>query len=361
MRQRVNGSDFIMDAVRLHGPADLRLEDVAAPGLPGPGQVLLAVKAVGICGSDLHTYQDARIGDTLLRGPLCLGHEFAGEVEAVGDGGAIDGSFAPLAAGTPVAVDPAQPCGHCEMCEKGHPNLCPNVVFLGLSPHDGALRRKMLVPARSCFPIDRGVDFGEGALLETLGVALHSVDLANIRVGDSAAILGAGPIGLCILQIAKLAGANPIFVIDKFEWRLELARELGATAVLNCDREDVSAAVLKATAGRGVDVAIEAAWADRSVQQAADMARNGGRLVLVGIPSDDHLAMRHSTARRKGLTVRFARRMKHVYPRVIDLHRRGQVNLAKLISHRFPLEQTAKAFETNMRYDRGVVKVIIDV
>jgi L-iditol 2-dehydrogenase len=349
-----------MQAVRLHGAADLRLEDVPAPPLPGPGQALIAVKSVGICGSDLHTYQDARIGDTKIGGPLCLGHEFAGVVETVGDH-ALDGNNAPLKAGTPVAVDPAQHCAHCEMCQKGHPNLCSNVVFVGLYPHDGALRQRMLLPAHTCFPIAAGVDFGEGALLETLGVALHAVDLANIRVGESASILGAVPIGLCILQVARLAGANPIFVTDKFPWRVEMARQLGATAVFNCDSDNPTSAIAAASAGRGVDVAIEAAWADQSVQQAAEMTRNGGRLVLVGIPGDDRLTLQHSTARRKGLTIRLARRMKHVYPRAIALHNRGAVNLAKLISHRFPLEQTTKAFEINNRYERGVLKIVIDI
>ena len=322
--------------------------------------MLLAVRSVGICGSDLHTYQDARIGDTLLGGPLCLGHEFAGVIEALGDA-ALDGNRALLRAGMAVAVDPALNCGNCEMCHKGHPNLCPDVVFLGLYPHDGALRQQMIVPASSCFPIAAGVDFGEGALLETLGVALHAVDLANIRVGDSVALLGAGPIGLCVLQVAKLAGATSIFVSDKFDWRLELAKELGATAVSNCDREDALASVWRATAGRGVDVSIEAAWADHSVQQAADMTRNGGRLVLVGIPGDDRLTLRHSTARRKGLTIRLARRMKHVYPRAIALHASGAVDLRRLITHRFPLAQSARAFDANLRYETGVGKVVIDI
>ena len=349
-----------MKAIRLHGPADLRLEQLPRPADPGPGQILLRSKAVGICGSDLHTYQDGRIGSTALQGPLVLGHEFAGVVDAV-DEKVIDGNGSPLQIGTPVAVDPAQPCGHCELCERGHPNLCNNIRFLGLYPDDGALQEHLLVPASTCFPIPAGTDFGVGTLLETLGVALHAVDLANIRVGDSCAILGAGPIGLCILQIVKLAGANPIFVADKFDWRLELARKLGATTTINCDRQDTVKEIEKATQGRGVDVAIEAAWADQSIQQATDLARNGGRLVLVGIPGNDVLILKHSVARRKGLTIRMARRMKHVYPRAIGLLNRGAVDLSSLISHRFPLDRAADAFAMNNRYEKGVVKVIIEL
>jgi L-iditol 2-dehydrogenase len=218
----------------------------------------------------------------------------------------------------------------------------------------------MLVPASTCFVLPDKTDFGVGALLETFGVALHAIDLAKIRVGHSVAILGAGPIGLCILQAARLAGATPIYVTDKFPWRLELAEKFGAIPV-NCDQTDPAAAVMTATAGRGVDIAIEAAWADQSIQQAADMARNGGRLLLVGIPGDDRLTLRHSVARRRGLSIYLVRRMKHVYPRAIDLHRRGRIDMASLISHRFPLEKAAEAFALNARYAPKVVKIIIDI
>jgi L-iditol 2-dehydrogenase len=349
---------IIMRAVRLHGPADLRLEELPHPGQPPVGHVLLKIKSVGICGSDLHTYQDARIGNTILQGPLVLGHEFAGIVEAVGRD-AIDGTGQSLEVGTRVAIDPAQPCGHCELCEKGDPNLCLNLKFLGLSPNDGGLQDYLIVPARTCFALPADADFAIGALLETLGVALHAVDLAKIRVGDSAAILGAGPIGLCILQIAKLAGASPIFVTDKFDWRLKLAGQFGAISISANDNPVHQ--VMTATRGRGVNVAIEAAWADQSIQQAAEMARNGGRLVLVGIPGDDRMTLQHSTARRKGLTIRMARRMKHVYPRAIDLYRRRAVDLDRLITHRFPLEKTAEAFAMNAKYEDGVVKAVIDL
>jgi L-iditol 2-dehydrogenase len=348
-----------MRAVRLYGPGDLRFEELPDLTSPGARQILLRSKAVGICGSDLHMYQDGRIGTATFQTPLVLGHEFAGVVEAAG-GDALDGNFEVLQHGMAVAVDPAQPCGQCEQCETGNPNLCHSIRFCGYWPDDGALREYMIVPARTCFPLPAGTTFAEGAMLETLGVALHAVDLARVHVADSMAILGAGPIGLCILQVARLAGASPVFVSDKYPWRLDVASRFGGTAI-NCDRDDAVDRVMSATNGRGVDVAIEAAWADRSVQQAIEIVRLGGRVVLVGIPGDDRLEMKHSVARRKGLTIRMARRMKHTYPRAIDLHRRGLVDLASIISHRFPLERTAEAFAMNLRYERGVNKVVIDL
>jgi L-iditol 2-dehydrogenase len=348
-----------MLAARLHGPADLRMERVPHPGAPGPGQALLRVTAVGICGSDLHTYQDARIGDTALKAPLILGHEFAAVVEAVGPD-ALDGHFQPLQVGARMAVDPAQPCGRCEMCEQGHPNLCWRLHFCGMYPDGGSLCQWMIMPTHTCFPVSDALDDVAAAMLEPLGIAIHAVDLARIRVANSVAVVGAGPIGLLIIQVARLAGAAPIFVSDRLGWRLDLAQRLGALP-FNYDEIDPVRAVVEATGGRGVDVAIEAAWSDHSVQQAAEMARMGGRLVLVGIPGDDQLALKHSTARRKGLTIRMARRMQHTYPRAISLAERGAVDLHGLISHRFRLEQAPEAFAMNVAYQDQVVKIVIDI
>jgi L-iditol 2-dehydrogenase len=349
-----------MRAAQLHGPKDLRVHDVPHPGPPGHDQVLLRVTAVGICGSDLHTYQDARIGDTALGAPLTLGHEFAGVVEALGPGEALDGEFNPLQPGQRVAVDPAQPCGRCEMCEQGHPNLCRRLHFCGLYPDPGSLSQWMHVPAHTCFPVPPTIDDASAALLEPLGVAIHATDLAKLHVADSVAILGAGSIGLCILQTVRASGAQPIYVVDQFPWRLAVAEELGGIPI-NYREQDPVAAIRDATAGRGVDVAIEAAWADHSIQQAAEMARLGGRLVLVGIPGDNRFQMNHATARRKGLTIRMSRRMKHVYPRAIRLVESGAINLPGMISHRFPLDQAPAAFALNDAYQDNVVKVIIDV
>lgn len=346
-----------MTAVRLHGPRDLRVETVPHPGPPGPGQVLLRITATGICGSDLHTYKDARIGDTVLQAPLILGHEFAGIVEAVGPD-AFDGNFEPLAPGTRVAVDPAQPCGRCEMCEQGHPNLCRRLHFCGLYPDPGSLCQWMHMPAHTCFPVPDSIDDAGAALLEPLGIAIHAVDLARIRVADSMAILGCGPIGLFILQLAKLSGADPIYVSDKFPWRLQLAAQYGGIPI-NCDEEDQVAAVMQATDGRGVDIAVEAAWADHSVQATIAMARLGGRVVLVGIPENDNVTIKHSHARRKGLTIRMSRRMKHTYPRAIHLAAQNMVDLHGVVSHYVPLEKTPEAYEMNTEYRDNVVKVIV--
>ncbi len=349
-----------MQVARLHGPTDIRIAAEPEPSPPGPGEVTLKIKTVGICGSDLHMYETGRIGYTVVSEPFVLGHEFMGEIAAVGEG-ALDGEHQPLQLGQRVAVEPAVPCWRCELCEKGHPNLCPNHYFYGLFPEDGALRERMNVSARNCFPLPDSLSDEVGPLLETLGVAIHAIDLSKIRVASSVAVIGAGPVGLLITRLALLAGASEVFAFDKLNWRLRKAREWGATQAINVAECDPGGVVMDLTGGRGVDVAIEAAWSDHSVQQAADMARYGGRLVLVGIPPDDKLWLQHSVARRKGLTIMMSRRMKHTYPRAIELAISGKVKLEELVSHRFDITQTAEAYASNAAYERGINKVILRV
>lgn len=260
-----------------------------------------------------------------------------------------------------VAIDPATPCWRCEMCERGDPNLCLNLTFYGLYPHHGALQDKMKIDGRNCFPIPDNITDAGAAILETLGVAIHANDLGKIRLTDDVSVFGCGPVGLLIVRLARLSGANNIYVFDKFPWRVEKACQWGATHGWTLDEGNPEDLVMQATDGRGVDVAFEAAWADQSVTQAAESLRYGGRLVLVGIPGDDNLQLRHSLARRKGLTIMMSRRMKNVYPRAIKLAASGQVNLDDMVSHRFPLEGTPKAFDMNLKYDDNVQKVVIDV
>ncbi len=349
-----------MQVARLHGPTDIRLADEPAPPPPAAGEVTLKIGAVGLCGSDLHMYETGRIGYTIAREPFVLGHEFMGRVIALG-ADALDGGHQPLRIGQRVAVEPAVPCWRCELCENGHPNLCPHHYFYGLFPEDGALRERMNVSARNCFPMPDSLSDEVGPLLETLGVAIHAIDLGKLRFAGSVAVLGAGPVGLLIARLAVLAGAAQVFVFDKFPWRLQIAKAWGATHSFNVDDCDPADVVKDLTGGRGVDVAFEAAWADHSVQQAADMARYGGRLVLVGIPPDDKLRLKHSVARRKGLTIMMSRRMKHTYPRAIELASSGKVKLEELVSHRYDLAQTAQAYASNAAYEDGVNKVILRV
>jgi L-iditol 2-dehydrogenase len=336
-----------MKAVRLHAARDLRVHDEPVPA-PSSGEVLLRVKAVGVCGSDLHWYNEAGIGDARLHHPLVLGHEFAGVI-ATGS-----------RAGMRVAVDPALPCGQCEWCQSGHPNLCPHTRFSGHGKDDGALREFVAWPERALFPLPDAIDDAGGAMLEPLGVAIHTVDLARMRPGMHVGVFGCGAIGLLTLQVARLAGATRLFATDRRPHRLHAAQELGATDVLLAEGEghEESAAILAATGGRGLDVVFECAGDQHAVDAAFASVRIGGKVILCGIPSEDHTSFIASVARRKGLTIKLVRRMKHVYPRAIELVAHGLVNVHALITHRYKLEDAPRAFEIANR--REGIKVVIE-
>ncbi len=353
-----------MRAIRLHGPFDLRCENVNPPPPPSAGEVQVRVEAVGVCGSDLHMYETGGIGGRYADQPCTLGHEFAGVIEAVGPE-ACDEAGLPLTVGTRVAVDPAVPCGHCENCREGDPNLCPHHRFFGVPPDHGALCEHLVVPAVNCFTLPDRTSAAVGSLLETLGVAIHAVDLGKLQVARSVAILGAGPVGLLILSLARLAGAAPIHVFEPVPERRAKAAALGADHVWDVPTEGTTDSILadfnRATSDRGVDVAFEVANADRSIDLTFAAARPGGRVVLVGIPAHDRSEFGHSVPRRKGLTVRFARRMKHTYPRAIALASRPDYGalLEGFITHHFKLEETAAAFELVHQQRDGVIKAVI--
>ena len=226
----------------------------------------MRVEAVGICGSDLHWFEEGGIGDAQLASPLVVGHEFAGVVE----GGPLDGRR--------VAVDPALHCGHCERCLEGDQNLCPDVVFAGHGSCDGGLRRYLSWPTEALHPLPDSMDGVAGAMLEPLGVAIHALDLGHVHLGADVAVVGCGPIGLLLVQVARAAGARVVLAVDPLAHRREAAERAGAELVVA--PEDVPDGV-------GVDVAFEVAGTDPAVDTSMQVARPGARVVLVGIPSDD--------------------------------------------------------------------------
>lgn len=342
-----------MKAAYIHHPRDIRIGEAPDEEL-GPFDLLLDVTAVGICGSDLHTYLFGQIGDTVAEAPLILGHEAAGRIVAVGAG--LGNQFR---IGQNVAIDPAIPCWMCERCETGDPNLCTNLQFMGLWPRHGALREQMVHPARSCIVLPDSISPASAALLEPLGVALHAINLSKIRVGDDVLVVGCGAIGLLLIRLARLAGARHIFASDKYTWRLDQAANFGADVLVNFTRQDVVAEVRRATDGRGVDIAIESAWVSDTVNQCVDASRNGGRVIVVGIPVEDFITFKASASRRKGLTIKLSRRMKHSYPPSIALTISGKIDLEALATHRYSLDSSEQAFECAANYHEGVIRALV--
>lgn len=334
----------------------MRPGELPTPGAPGEGEVLLAVKAVGICGSDLHLYRNGQIGGIGSAEPFVYGHEFSGEILETG-AGAVSGSGKELHAGQLVAVDPHLACGKCEHCQLGNPNLCPHHRFIGLHPTRGALTEQIIVPAESTHPVPEAFSPALAALIEPLGVAVHALDLAHLRPGMEVAVVGAGSIGLMIARLAQRAGASRVFINDPLPWRVEQARLWGLDAK-ETTGESFCKQIEQATGGRGVDVAFEAAWAGEAINDALAVAKPGARVVLVGIPDGDDCVIRHSTARRKGLCLVFARRSRHTYPRAIGLAASDE-RLPEILTHTWPLESANTAFSATSRPENGLIKTTI--
>ncbi len=341
-----------MRVAKVVAPREIRLEEAPVPS-PGKGEILIRVRAVGLCGSDLRYYAHGRIGELQFPVGHILGHEVAGIVESLGPG--ADGP----APGTPVAVDPAISCGQCRYCALGHPNLCRHLRFFGSPPTPGALCEYLAHPSSLVVPLSAGVTLPAGAACEALGVAIHAVDLAHLRIGDSVAVFGCGPLGLLIARVAQLGGASCILASEPLAHRREAASLFGAAAAFDPERDDVVRAIRERTGGDGVDVAFEAAGSETATVQAVDAVRPGGTLILLGYWEADRVTLPGIRAMRKGLTIRFVRRMKHTFPRALEMARLGLVDLPALISHEFPFSDVAEALARAEKRSPGFLKTVI--
>ncbi|MET7396486.1 alcohol dehydrogenase catalytic domain-containing protein [Dactylosporangium sp. NPDC005572] len=337
-----------MKAARLFGIGDVRIVEEEAP-VAGPGECLVRVTAVGLCGSDLHWFGEGGIGDAVLDRPLALGHEMAGVV--------LDGPRA----GQRVAIDPAVACRACEFCLGGHPNLCRNLRFAGHGSTDGGLREVIAWPEHLLHPLPDTVSDAGGAVLEPLGVALHGLDLAHLRVGATVAVVGCGPIGLLTIQLARVAGAARVVAVEPRAHRRAAALAAGADAVY----APAASAAFPASAAPDseidsvADVAFEIAGTDAAVESAMRACRPGGKVVLAGIPDDDRTSFPASLARRKGLTLLLVRRMREMYPRTTALAASRAIDVESLVTARYPLERTAEAFAAATA--REGLKTVVEV
>ncbi len=342
-----------MKAVYLHGPGDLRLHEDPVPAIAAPDDVLIEVKAVGVCGSDCHYYQRGRIGPFVVTEPLILGHECSGVVAAVGE------EVAGLRPGDQVAVEPGVPCRRCRRCREGRYNICENeVTFMGTPPWHGAFREYLTWPADFVFKLPEGVSLEDGAMVEPLAVGVHACRRGGVQPGQSAAVIGAGPIGLLAAQAAAAYGAHPVIVSDIIAPRLERARKLGALAV-DAQREDAAERVRDFTDGKGADVVIETAGTLATIRQAAQMVRTGGVVVLVGLPPEDEGPMPVMDQIAREYDIRTVFRYANCYPPALSLIAAGRIDLASLRTHEFPLAQTEEAVKQVIEHKAETVKALV--
>jgi L-iditol 2-dehydrogenase len=320
---------------------------------PGPGQVQVRLQAVGICGSDMHAYAEGGIGSTRCAYPMVLGHEPAGVVEKTGVG--VSG-WRP---GDRVACEPALYCYHCEFCMAGHHNVCVNLRFLSSPGDPGFFREYVNLPARNLVALPPNLGANEGSLIEPLAVALHSLKFGQPKPGETAVVFGAGPIGLLTIAVLKLSGAGRVWAVDPVSARRELALRMGADSSLDPNGLDAARQILADTAKRGVDVVFDCVAKESSVRQSIQVARNAGRVVFTGIPSELELPIDFHSWRRKELALFQVRRSNHEAEQARDILAAHPSRFAPLITHTRRLDQIAQAFTQLERHEDGAGKIVI--
>ncbi|MEI9971133.1 MAG: alcohol dehydrogenase catalytic domain-containing protein [Ignavibacteriota bacterium] len=341
-----------MRTAELIAPHQFRLVDRQIDP-PGAGEVQVRVDAVGICGSDLHSYSEGSVGDTPALFPMVLGHEPAGTVVKVGAG--VTGWHV----GDRAALEPALYCYHCEFCRAGRHNVCANIRFLSTPGHAGFFREFVNLPPTNLFAIPPTMSMELAALVEPLAVAVHSVKLASPRSDETIAVWGAGAIGLLTIASLKVAGVKRIVSIDPLPHRRELAVHLGADVALDPAAVDVNKQIAADTGGRGVDLAMDCAAKEDTVNQAIRAVRNAGRVVLTGIHSGALVPFDTSHMRRKEVTLFNVRRSNDESPEALAMLTERPEWFAPIVTHRRSLENISEAFEIAESYRDGVGKMMV--
>lgn len=319
--------------------------------LPSLGErdVLIRVKAVALCGSDLHIFKGKHPAVSL---PIPVGHEIAGEVAEVGAG------VSKVKPGDRVTVEPVIVCGGCLYCQRGDYHLCANISFQ-YRQGQGGLTTDFIAPERWVHLLPKDISYSAGALIEPLAVAVHAVRRANFNISESVAIFGAGAIGLLILQVARAIGAGEIFISDIRESRLGTALNFGASKAFNSTTCDPLEEILKQTDGVGVQRAFEAVGLEITLNQALQALQKGGEAVLVGLFEEGRVALPANLFVQKEISLVGSQGYHWDFQRAIELLQQERIDLEKMITHRFRLEQAQQAFDTLIDPDREAVKVVI--
>eukprot|EP01114_Cavostelium_apophysatum_P009413 TRINITY_DN2254_c0_g1_i3.p1 TRINITY_DN2254_c0_g1~~TRINITY_DN2254_c0_g1_i3.p1 ORF type:complete len:362 (-),score=63.10 TRINITY_DN2254_c0_g1_i3:203-1288(-) len=337
-------------AAVLRSVDDLQLESRPVPA-PKPHEVLIGVKSVGICGSDVHYLCHGRIGDFVVRAPMVLGHESSGIVVEVGS------QVQHLKVGDRVTMEPGVPCRMCSFCKEGRYNLCPDIQFMATPPYDGSLANFIVHSADFCYKLPDHVSFEEGAMCEPLSVGIHACRRAGVQIGTRVLITGAGPIGLMCLLAAKAAGATQIVIVDIKQDRLDVASRLGAIGVHAT--KDLSAEMKQLGLGP-IDVTIECSGAEPAVRTAIRNTKSGGVVVLVGLGAPE-IKLPIVDAAVREVDIRGIFRYANCYPTALSLISSGKVDVKPLITHRFNLNTVVEAFTLARDLNNNAIKIAINI
>jgi L-iditol 2-dehydrogenase len=342
----------LMRAAVLHGAHDLRVEEMPVPNV-GPDDVLVRVRACGVCASDVHYFEAGAIGRYVVEAPMIVGHEAAGEVVAVGD------AVTRLGPGARVAIEPGVTCGRCAQCKSGRYNLCPSVSFYATPPVHGAMAEYAVIRADCAHPIPDAMSYEQAALVEPISVGIHAARLTGVQPGSTAVVLGAGPIGLLAAVAARHAGAERVVISDVYPKRLETARGLGVTAAVDVRADDLGAVVRRLTDGEGADALLDTTGNRAALENAPTLMRRGGTIAVIGLPEDDAVTYRMNTVVDGELSIRGVFRYANTYPAGIRLIAGGRYAVDRVITHRLPLEEATTAFDLLVHHKADAIKVMI--
>jgi len=345
-----------MKTAVLTGIREIEIIEVPEPPAPAPSEVLLKVEMVGVCGSDVHYYAEGRIGTQHVTYPYRIGHEFSGTVLETGTD--VDN----LRPGDRVAVDPAVACGKCDQCRAGRENTCRNMRFLGCPGElNGCLTEKIVMPAGCCFPIPENLSLAEGALVEPLSVGLYAVNhLSGIKPGLNSAVLGCGPIGLStLLALEAVPERGSIYATDLVDERIQAALEHGAAWGGNPEKVDIEASLLQREPD-GLDLVFDCCGKQEALDQAVEVLKPGGKLVIIGIPEVPRISFAMDRIRKKELCIQNVRRQNGYVQPAIDFIAGGR-EAGFMVTHTFSLEESSQAFDLVYGYRDGVIKAMIRV
>ncbi len=344
-----------MKAALLTGIRKFEMRKVPEPEITRPNEVLIRIKRVGVCGSDIHYYTTGRIGSQIVKFPFTVGHEAAGIIEKTGS------AVTRVKSGQRTAIDPAVYCGQCDQCLIGRENTCRELLFLGCPGQlEGALREYVVLPEACCFPIKDRTTFEQATLSEPLAIAIYAVERARLPAKANVAVLGAGPIGMSVFHVLRANRVGDVFITDKIPERLKFARMLHPKYCGNADRADVVGEISKAEPLL-MDAVFECSGDRRAYDHAVSLLKPGGTLALVGIPEFDQVPFPVHELRRKEIMITNIRRQAHCTQTAIDFLETKKINLDAMVTHRFSLEETKQAFDLVANYRDGVMKAMIFV
>jgi len=344
-----------MKAALLTGLKKFEIRQLPKPELSHDNEVVIRIKMIGICGSDIHYYTQGRIGSQVVRYPFIMGHEAAGIVENIGK------KVTRVKAGQRIALDPIISCGHCDQCQAGRENTCRNLLFLGnpvLLP--GVLCEYIVVPEKCCFPISDSMTFEQATLSEPLSIAVYSVERSQLPDQATVAILGAGPIGMSIFHVLRTRNTGSVYITEKIPARLEFSQKLNPRWCGNPDHTDIVREILKMEPLL-LDMVYECSGDQEAIAQAIQLLKPGGVLVQVGIPEIDEIALPIHELRRKEISIINISRQVRCAQKAIDLQEHRQIKMEAMVTHHFPLEKIQQAFDLVANYQDGVMKAMITI